>query len=351
MTARLNHAAVRARARPSEKPAERAVGLEACAWLRRQARRIMDLRGSAMSEPRNRVVQIKRFGGAEELEVVDAALPTAGRGEVRVRVLASSVEYTDVVIRRHVYLQTMHRRPPFVMGYDVVGEIDQLGEGVSGFRLGDRVADMTVLGSNAAYRTLRADDLARVPPGVDAAEAAALILSWTTAYQLLHRAARVQRGQRVLVQGAAGAVGQALVVLGRMAGLELWGTARGAHAALIRELGATPIDYQREDFTRVPPNGFDVVFDGVGEDGYRRSFAALTRGGLVCAYGYTAGVQAQRGALGTLLWMSRAYLSRQVLNWLPGGKRLYVYSINLMRARHPAWFREDLERLLGLLAD
>jgi NADPH:quinone reductase-like Zn-dependent oxidoreductase len=310
----------------------------------------MDLRGSAMSEPRNRVVQIKRFGGAEELEVVDAALPTAGRGEVRVRVLASSVEYTDVVIRRHVYLQTMHRRPPFVMGYDVVGEIDQLGEGVSGFRLGDRVADMTVLGSNAAYRTLRADDLARVPPGVDAAEAAALILSWTTAYQLLHRAARVQRGQRVLVQGAAGAVGQALVVLGRMAGLELWGTARGAHAALIRELGATPIDYQREDFTRVPPNGFDVVFDGVGEDGYRRSFAALTRGGLVCAYGYTAGVQAQRGALGTLLWMSRAYLSRQVLNWLPGGKRLYVYSINLMRARHPAWFREDLERLLGLLA-
>jgi NADPH:quinone reductase len=160
----------------------------------------------------------------------------------------------------------------------------------------------------------------------------------------------VRRGQRVLVQGAAGAVGQALLVLGRMAGLELWGTARGEHASLIRGLGATPIDYQREDFTRVLPGGFDVVFDGVGEDGYRRSFAALKPGGLLCAYGYTAGVQAQRRLLTILMWIARVYLGRWLLSWLPGGKRIRVYSINAMRAQHPAWFREDLERLLGLLA-
>ena len=299
-----------------------------------------------MGEPRNRVVRVRRFGGPEELAVVDAPLPTAGRGEVRVRVLASGVEYTDVLIRRHLYPQTMLRRPPFVLGYDVVGDIDQLGDGVRGFRVGERVADLTVVGSNAAYRTLRADHLVRVPAGVDAAEAAALILSWTTAYQLLHRAARVQRGQRVLVHGAAGAVGQALLVLARLAGLELWGAARSAHAALIRELGATPIDYQREDFTRVLPGGFDVVFDGIGEDGYRRSFAALKRGGLLCAYGYSAGVQAQRRMLTILMWIARLYLWR----WSPGGKRAHFYSINVMRARHPAWFREDLERLFGLLA-
>jgi NADPH:quinone reductase-like Zn-dependent oxidoreductase len=233
-----------------------------------------------MREPRNRVVQVRRFGGPDGLEVVDAPMPTAGRGEVRVRVLASGLEYTDVLIRRHLYLQTAARRPPFVLSYDIVGEIDQIGNSVSGFQLGDRVADMTVLGSNAAYRTHRADRLTRVPAGVDAAEAATLILSWTTGYQLLHRAARVQRGQRVLVHGAAGAVGQALLTLGRLAGLELWGAARGAHASLIRELGATPIDYQREDFTHVLPGGFDVVFDGIGEDGYRRSFATLKRRGL-----------------------------------------------------------------------
>src|SRR5579859_1761632 len=114
-------------------------------------------------EPRNRVVQVRHFGGPDGLEVVDAPLPTAGRGEVRVRVLASGLEYTDVTIRRHLYPQTAARRLPFALGYDVVGEIDQLGDGVSGFRLGERVADMTVLASNAAYRTLRASQLSRVP--------------------------------------------------------------------------------------------------------------------------------------------------------------------------------------------
>src|SRR5215475_1326334 len=88
-----------------------------------------------MAEPRNRVVQVSRFGGPEVLEVVDAPLPTAGRGEVRVRVLASAVEYTDVLIRRHLYPQTAARWPPFVLGYDVVGEIDQLGDGVRGFHV------------------------------------------------------------------------------------------------------------------------------------------------------------------------------------------------------------------------
>ena len=299
-----------------------------------------------MRDPRNRVVLVTRFGDADGLEVVDAAVPTAGKGEVRVRVLASSVVYTDVVIRRHLYPQTIALRPPFVLGYDVVGEIDQLGDGVTEFQLGDRVADMTVVGSNAAWRTLRAVDLTRVPAGVDAAEAATLILSWTTAYQLLYRSARVQQGQRVLVHGAAGAVGQALVTLGRMAGLELWGTARGEHAALVRALGATPIDYQREDFTRVLPGGFDVVFDGIGEEGGRRSLKALRRGGLLCMFGYTAGVQARRRMLTILTWMARLYL----WSWLSGGKRARVYSINVMRARHPAWFREDLERLFALLA-
>jgi NADPH:quinone reductase-like Zn-dependent oxidoreductase len=115
---------------------------------------------------------------------------------------------------------------------------------------------------------------------------------------------------------------------------------------LIRELGATPIDYQRDDFTQVLPAGFDVVFDGIAEDGYRRSLEALKRGGLLCAYGYSAGVQAQRRMPTMLMWIARLYLSR----WLPGGKRAFFYSINLMRAQHPDWFLEDLERLFALLA-
>src|SRR3954471_7727257 len=277
-----------------------------------------------MTVPRNRVVQVSRFGDADGLEVFDAVMPTPHRGEVRVHVLASSLQYTDVLIRRHLYPQTARHRPPFVMGYDVVGEIDQLGSGVRDFKVGDRVADMTVIGSNATYRTLPADQLTRVPAQVDAAEAATLILSWMTAYQLLHRAARVHHGQRVLVHGAAGAVGQALLVLGRLAGLELWGAARGGHAALVRELGGIPIDYQREDFTRAVPGGFDVVFDGIGEDGYRRSFAALKPRGLLLAIGFSAGVQARQSMRTIMLSIARMYLWRL----LPGGKHARFYSIN-----------------------
>jgi NADPH:quinone reductase len=299
-----------------------------------------------MNELRNRVVQLKGFGGPDEIQVIDAPLPRPERGEVRVRVLASGVEYTDAVIRRRRY-PWVWTRPPFVLGYDVVGEVDQVGEGVSGFAPGDRVADLTVLGSNAAYRTLRADRVTRVPADVDPAEAATLILSWTTAYQLLSRVAKVRQGQRVLVQGAAGAVGQALLALGKLAGIEMWGSARAEHAPIVRELGGTPLDYRREDFTRAVPGGFDVVFDGIGEDGYRRSWAALKRGGVLCAYGYSAGVQEHRPVFTLGLWMARLY----VWKWLPNGKHVRNYSINVMRRRHPEWFRHDLERLVALLAE
>ena len=298
-----------------------------------------------MTGPTNRVVQLSRYGGPENLRTAEIETPAAGRGEVRIRVLASSLNYTEVLIRKHLYPQTAGLKPPFVMGYDVVGDVDQVGEGVTGFAIGDRVADMTVVGSNATYRLLKAKNLTRVPLGVDPAEAATLILSWMTAYQLLHRSAKVKKGDRVLVHGAGGAVGQAALVLGRLAGVEMWGGAFGKHAALIRELGATPVDYDKEDFTRVLPGGFDVVCDGIGEDGYRRSFAALKPGGLLIAIGYSAGVQAKQGMLSILSGIARLYLWR----FLPGGKRARFYSINAMRVRHPEWFREDLEHLFRLL--
>jgi NADPH:quinone reductase-like Zn-dependent oxidoreductase len=291
----------------------------------------------------NLVVQMKGFGGPEQIEIVDAPLPTAGPGEVRVRVLASSVQFTDTVIRRHRYPH-VHGKPPLVLGYDVVGEIDQVGEGVRELAIGDRVADLTVIGSNAQYRTLRANRVTRLSRDVDPAEAATLVLSWTTAYQLLHRAARVREGQRVLVHGAAGAVGQAQLALGKLAGLEMWGTARTEDLDLVRELGATPIDRGREDFTRAVPGGFDVVFDGIAEEGYRRSWQAVKQGGLLCAYGFSAAVNRPRLTIAAVI--ARLYL----WSLTSPRRRARFYSINAMRSRHPAWFRADLEYLLALLA-
>jgi NADPH2:quinone reductase len=300
-----------------------------------------------MGVPLNRVVQLTEYGGPECLRILDQPRASAGIGEVLVRVLASSINYTDTLIRRHLYPQTAAYQVPFVMGYDVVGEIDEIGPGVSGFEIGDRVADMTVTGSNATYRLLKAKDLTRVPGDVDPAEAATLILSWTTAYQMLHRSARAVSGQQVLMHGAGGAVGQALLSLAKLAEIEAWGGVHAKYAALIRELGAHPIDYDREDFTRVLPAGFDVIFDGIGEKAYRRSFAALKPGGLLVAIGYSAGAEARQGLMHTLASIARLYL------WglMPMGKRTHFYSINVMRARHPEWFKHDLAYLLELLRE
>ena len=299
-----------------------------------------------MTGPFNRTIQLTCFGDPECLKVVKTPIPAPSSGEMRVRVLASSINYTEVLVRKHLYPQTSRMKPPFIMGYDVVGEIDLIGEGLTRFRIGDRVAAMTVTGSNADYRLLTERDvLTLVPRDLDPAEAATLILSWMTAYQLLHRSAKVQPGQRVLVHGAAGAVGQALLVLGKLAGLQLWGAARSRHQSLIQELGATPIDYETQDFAKAIPEGFDVIFDGIGEDAYRHSLKALARKGLLVAIGFSAGVQAKQGMIRILAGIGMLYLRRLI----PAGKRARFFSINAMQFRHPEWYVEDLTHLFELL--
>jgi NADPH:quinone reductase-like Zn-dependent oxidoreductase len=217
---------------------------------------------------------------------------------------------------------------------------------VTGLRIGERVADLTVTGSYARYRTLRADRVVRVPAQVDAAQAAALVLSWATAYQLLHRSARVKPGERVLVVGAMGAVGQALLVLGALAGLEMWGTARLEHFERVRSLGATPVESDLDPERGLAAPGFDAVFDGVGAFGFARSWRCVRRGGRLFGFGFTAPFQRRASLLRVGYWLLRL----QLWNWLPNGRNAHFYSITAVRKRHPDWYRSDLETLLGLLA-
>ncbi len=265
---------------------------------------------------------------------------------MRVRVKAASVQFTDTLLRRGLY-PDLKARPPLVLGYDVVGAVDALGPDVTSVHLGEFVADLTMSGSYARYRVLRASEVVRVPQGVDPAEAVSLVLSWVTAHQLLHREAKVVAGQRALVYGAAGAVGQALLGLGQLAGLKLWGVARARDEALVRELGATPIDSASQDDETMVRQGFDVVFDGVGERGFRRSYACVRPGGALIAYGFSSGIAAGVGRLTVGLWLARLGL----WNWLPNGRRTAFYSITAMRRAHPTWYRADLQTLLALLAE
>jgi NADPH2:quinone reductase len=248
---------------------------------------------------------------------------------------------------------------PFTPGWDLVGVVDRLGNGVSNIEIGQIVAAMPISGAYAEFICLPQRELIPVPSGVDAAEAVSLVLNYITAYQMLRRSAKVRPGQRVLIHGAAGGVGSALLQLGRIAGLEMYGTCSSRGARAVSDLGGIPIDYQHQDFVteihRLTREGVDVVFDSIGGTHIWRSRKALRPGGRVVAYGLTGSLSGGRLASGR---GGRRHRFRGVAifglyiagSWLlPGQRRVVPYSIQTLKRLKPAWFREDLIALLDLL--
>src|SRR6476646_6091934 len=220
---------------------------------------------------------VTHYGGPDELQVVEEDCPEPKHGEVRVRVLAAGVSLPDLMMREGIHPETP--RLPFTPGWDLVGEVDQLGEGVTEIQPGEIVAALPISGGYAEFVCLPERALVPVPSGLDPAEAVSLILNYVTAYQMMHRSAKVRSGQRVLIHGAAGGVGTALLQLGRLAGLEMYGTCSSRGAPAVSEMGGIPIDYQNQDFVqeirRLTSEGVDVVFDSLGGSHIWRSRKAL----------------------------------------------------------------------------
>src|SRR5262249_28108593 len=152
----------------------------------------------------------------------------------------------DLMMREGIHPETP--RVPFTPGWDLVGVVDRLGAGVSGIEPGQGVAALPVSGAYAEFVCLPPPELGPVPPGLDAAEAVSLVPNYVTAYQMLHRSARIRSGQCVLIHGAAGGVGSALLQLGRLAGLTMYGTCSSGGASAVSGLGGIPIDYHHQDF-------------------------------------------------------------------------------------------------------
>ena len=276
---------------------------------------------------------------------------------MRVKVMAAGVSLPDVMMRQGIHPETP--RVPFTPGWDLVGIVDWLGDGVSGIEPGQIVAALPISGAYAEFVCLQPRELVPVPSGLDATEAVSLILNYVTAYQMLHRAAKIRAGQRVLIHGAAGGVGTALLQLGRLAGLEMYGTCSARGASTVSSLGGVPIDYQRQDFVkevhRLTGVGADAVFDSIGGTHIWRSRRALARGGTVVAYGLTSSVQGKRKFSGR---PNRRHRFRAVAifglyiagGWiLPGRKRVVPYSIQWLKRLRPSLFREDLLTLFELL--
>jgi NADPH:quinone reductase-like Zn-dependent oxidoreductase len=201
---------------------------------------------------------------------------------------------------------------------------------------------LTVTGGYAAYMNLPQSELIPVPSGVDPAEAVCLVLNYVTAYQLLHRAATVAPGAKVLVHAAAGGVGTAVLQLGRLAGFEMYGTASPRKHAIVAGYGASPIDYAAGKLPKV-----DLALDPIGGSSWWRSYKALRKGGQLVVYGISAALGPQgrnyTAAIGSFLLLG-------LFQAIPDGKPAHFYVITKMKKEHPDWFREDLTKLLDLLA-
>src|SRR5438552_5729689 len=232
-------------------------------------------------------VVVGHYGGPEVLQVVEEDDPRPGPGEVRVRVLAAGVSFSDALLRAGTYLGGP--KPPFTPGYELVGVVEELGSGCSRLREGDRVAALTVWGADAEHVCVPEKYAVEVPEDLDPGEVVSLVLPYVTGYQLLHRVARVKSGETVLVHGAAGRVGSAVLELAALAGLRLYGTASARDRAAVERLGAVAIDYRNDDFLarlrELTGDGVDVALDGLGGAVSLRSFPALGPGGRLVVIG------------------------------------------------------------------
>lgn len=302
-------------------------------------------------------VVVSHYGGPDALQVLEEECPEPNSGEVRVRVLAAGVSLPDLMAREGIHPETPV--VPFTPGWDLVGVADDVGDGVAGVKVGQIVAAMPIHGAYAEFVCLPERELVVVPSELDPAEVVSLILNYVTAYQMLHRTAKVRRQQKVLIDGASGGVGSALLQLGRLVGLEMYGTCSAAKASVVSDLGATPIDYREMDFVREirrrTGDGVDVAFDGIGGAHIWRSRQTLRRGGKVVAYGLTGSLRdgrlvggggGRRNRFGAIAIFG-VYIAA---GWiLPGKRRVAPYSIQTLKRLRPTWFRQDLIALVELL--
>jgi NADPH:quinone reductase-like Zn-dependent oxidoreductase len=288
------------------------------------------------------------------LQLRERTLPAPAPGQVLVRVEAAGVSFAEQGMRRNRY--PGQPKFPFVPGYDLIGVVTAAGPGVDRQWIGKRVAALTKTGAWASYALTPAVTLVEVPAGVDPAQAETLVVNGITAWQMLHRSARVQPGQTVLVHGANGGVGTTLVQLARQASVRVIGTASPKHHDQLRALGAEPVDYHDPDLAgtvrALAPDGVDAVFDHLGLDSARRSYRLLARGGTLVSYGQAS----QRDTQTPMLVLFVPLLTQLALwNYLPTGRRASFYNVWGGHRANPARFwarlRSDLGQVLALLGD
>jgi NADPH:quinone reductase-like Zn-dependent oxidoreductase len=294
-------------------------------------------------------VVVTRHGGPEVLVIAENDLRQPAAGEVRIRTLAAAVSRPDITVRtgEALYAGTpLGQKIPFVPGYAIVGRVDAVGEGVREFAVGNQVGALTVIGGYSEYVYWKSTRLISVPNRLNPVEVVPLVLNYLVAYQTLHRSAGIKTGERVLLIGASGGIGTALLQLGQLARLKMYALASRNKHAVLAHYGAIPIDYHSQDFVevirRAEPDGLDAVISGMTRMDYiHRGISVLRRGGRLVSFG-------EPDSFSTLFQVLRTMLS---LNLLLSGKRIKLYGTSTYFLGNHKPYLEDWATLLKLLEE
>jgi len=287
------------------------------------------------------------------LEVHTSPIAAPGAGQFLVRMEATGVSFAEQSMRRGRYFGQPEF--PFVPGYDVVGEVLDVGPGADNAMVGRRAATLTKTGGWASHLIVEARDSVLVPEGVSSEDAETVVVNGVTAWQMLHRSARVKRGDTILLHGANGGVGGILIQLAKLEGIRVIGGASPRHHDALRAAGVEPIDYNDPRFAarvrELAPDGVAAAFDNIGGRMMKTSFSLLAPGGTLVVYSL---ISQMSGTGSVMLPFVKALGQIALWNVLPNRRRGTFYDLWAGHKTRPATFREhldrDLTRIFGLLA-
>jgi synaptic vesicle membrane protein VAT-1 len=290
-----------------------------------------------------KAVVLTRIGGPEVLKVQDWPDPPVGAGEVRIAVRAAGLNFADTMARVGLYPATP--KTPCILGYEVAGVVDTIGDDVSGFDVGQRVMAGTRFGGQAELATAKARDVLPMPDNLSFTEGAAFCVNYATAYAGLIIMGGLRAENRVLIHSAGGGVGTAATQIARNAGAEIFGTASAAKHDAIRAQGVHhPIDYRSQDFKAevrrlTDGEGVDVVLDAIGPISFRKDYRILRPGGRLIMYGLSDAIdQKGRNLRATVASLLR--LPTSTMPWWNAGRLLNqnrgVFGLNLL-----SWWKRE----------
>ncbi len=287
-----------------------------------------------------KTVIVTARGGPDNLQIIEQDRRPPASGEARIKILAAPLTQDDIAVR-------LGNRPwlaeiPFTPGYAIIGTVDAIGAAVTRVSVGDRVVSLTNFGGHAEYIYLAQDKLVHAPENLDPAEAVVLLLNYLVAYQILHRVAQVEEGDKVLIIGASGGCGTAFLQLGTLANLHMYGLASPNKHDVLIEYGAKPIDYHQQDVVaelrKSEPDGLDFVFNGMADEYVHRAMKMLRRGGALVQYG------APQTKMNFFIFLAQFLF----YNLLPDGKKIKGYGTHRLGVD---LFAEDWQELFQLLED